>query len=201
MSRGFNTNVRVGERLFHVQTEDRGAAHAKIDTAVYLEGRVIHRHSSPYAHPDGPSGEQVEEQHRGVIEALRAGSIVFDGASAGAGHKAPATNLAGGISVTLLNPKSWMSSGKADLRVEVRERGDGASPIAVARVEARLDGVAPPQIHEAATDTSGRAQIRFSLPSAGVGAATLVIRAIAPAGESEIRFNLRAKAKTPAAKR
>ena len=82
MSRGFNTNVRVGNRLFHVQTEDRGAVHAKIDTAVYLEGRVIHRHSSPYARLDGTADEQVQEQHRGVIEGLRAGSIVFDGASA-----------------------------------------------------------------------------------------------------------------------
>ena len=197
MSRGFNTNVRVGERLFHVQTEDRGAAHAKIDTAVYLEGRVIHRHSSPYAHPDGPSGEQVEEQHRGVIEALRAGSIVFDGASAGAAHKAPATNLAGGISVTLLNPKSWVSAGHADLQVEVRERGDGAAPIAGARVEARLDGVAPLQIHEAGTDSDGRAQFKFPLPAAGIGGATLVIRAIAPSGEDEIRFYLRAKPKSP----
>jgi hypothetical protein len=200
LSRGFNTNVRVGNRLFHVQTEDRGAVHAKIDTAVYLEGRVIHRHSSPYARPNGTSDEQVQEQHGGVIEALRAGSIVFDGASAGAALKTPATNLAGGISVTLLNAISWVSSGTADLLVEVRERGDGAAPIAGARVEARLDGITPPQIHEAATDASGRAQIRFPLPSAGVGAATLVIRAIAPAGENEIRFNLRAKAKTPAAK-
>jgi hypothetical protein len=200
LSRGFNTNVRVGERLYHVQTEDRGAAHAKIDTAVYLEGRVIHRHSSTYARPDGTPGEQVQEQHRGVIDALRAGSIVFDGGSAGAARKAPATNLGGAISVTLLNPKSWASSGAADLLVEVRERGDGAAPIAGARVEVRLDGVTPPQIHEAATDASGRAQIGFPLPSAGVRAATLVIRAIASAGENEIRFNLRAKAKTPAAK-
>lgn len=200
MSRGFNTNVRVGNRLFHVQTEDRGAVHAKIDTAVYLEGRVIHRHSSPYARPDGTPDEQVQEQHRGVIESLRAGSIAFDGACTGAAHKPHVADLAGGISVALLNAKSWVSSGHADLQVEVRERGDVAALIAGARVEVRLDGVTPPQSHEAATDTSGRAQIRFPLPSTGVGAATLVIRAIAPAGESEIRFNLRAKAKTPAAK-
>ena len=183
-----------------MQTEDRGAVHAKIDTAVYLEGRVIHRHSSPYARPDGTPDEQVQEQHRGVIESLRAGSIAFDGACTGAAHKPHVADLAGGISVALLNAKSWVSSGHADLQVEVRERGDVAALIAGARVEVRLDGVTPPQSHEAATDTSGRAQIRFPLPSTGVGAATLVIRAIAPAGESEIRFNLRAKAKTPAAK-
>ncbi|MGC1686178.1 MAG: hypothetical protein WA734_11205 [Candidatus Acidiferrales bacterium] len=197
MSRGFNTNVRVGDRLFHVQTEDRGPAHAKIDTAVYLEGRVIHRHSAPYAQLDGPSSEQVEEQHRGVIEGLRAG-IAFDGMGAGAAHKPPAANLAGGIAVRLLNAKTWMSRGQADLQVEVSERGDAAAPVAGARVEARLDGVEPPQIYAAETDLTGRAHIKFPLPSAGIAGATLVIRAIDAAGEGEIRFNLRAKSKTPA---
>jgi hypothetical protein len=186
----------VGERLFHVQTEDRGPAHAKIDTAVYLEGRVIHRHSAPYTQADGPSDEQVEEQHRGVIEALRAGSIAFDGVGAGAPPATP--NLAGGIAVTLLNAKSWVASGHADLQVEVRGRGDGAAYLSGARVEARLDGVSPSQTHEADTDSNGRAQIKFPLPSAGLGGATLVIRAIVNTGEDEIRFNLRAKSKTPA---
>lgn len=199
LSRGFNTNVRVGDRLFHVQTEDRGPAHAKIDTAVYLEGRVIHRHSAPYAQPDGPSGEQVEAQHRGVIEALRAGSIVFDGAGAGAAHKQAAADATGGIVVRLINAKSWMSAGHADLQVEVLRRGDRAAAAVGARVEARLEGLEPPppQIYAAETDSDGRAHIKFPLPSAGIGGATLVIRAIAPTGEDEIRFNLRAKSKTP----
>lgn len=196
MSRGFNTNVRVGDRLFHVQTEDRGSLHAKIDTAVYVEGRVVHRHSSPYARPDGPSGEQVEEQHRGVIESLRAGSIAFDDVAAS--HKVPAANLAGGISVTLLNARSWRSAGHADLQVEVRGRGDGAAPISGAGVEASFDGATPPQTHHAETDSAGRAQIRFRWPGAGIGGTTLVIRAVAPAGEDEIRFNLRAKPRAPA---
>jgi hypothetical protein len=188
----------VGSRLFHVQTEDRGPAHAKIDTAVYLEGRVIHRHSAPYAQPDGPSGEQVEEQHRGVIESLRAGSIVFDGAGEGAAQKQATASLAGGIAVRLLNAKTWMSAGHADLQIEVSERGDHAAPAAGARVEARLDGLEPPQIYSAETDSSGRAQIKFPLPSAGIGGATLVIRAIAPEGKDEIQFSLRAKSKVPA---
>jgi len=34
MSSGFNTDIKVGEQVFHVQTEDRGPAHPIIDTAV-----------------------------------------------------------------------------------------------------------------------------------------------------------------------
>ncbi len=193
MSRGFNTNVRVGDRLFHVQTEDRGPAHAKIDTAVYLEGRVIHRHSSPYGLLDAPVSEQVEGQHRQIIESLKAGSIAYE---AGAAQKTPEPDAVSGICVSLLNAKSWVTSGHADLQVEVRGRGDGAVTVAGARVEVRLDGTVP-QTHEATTDSAGRAQIKFLLPAAGIGGTTLVIRAIAPAGEDEIRFNLRAKTKTP----
>ena len=32
MSSGFNTDIKVGEQVFHVQTEDRGPAHPVIDT-------------------------------------------------------------------------------------------------------------------------------------------------------------------------
>ena len=47
MSFGFNSNVRVGEIVYHVQTEQRGKDAAVIDTVVYLSGRVIHRLKTP----------------------------------------------------------------------------------------------------------------------------------------------------------
>src|SRR5260370_49939 len=37
---GHNSNVTIGEVLYHVQTEDRGATHALIDTTGYYGGRV-----------------------------------------------------------------------------------------------------------------------------------------------------------------
>src|ERR1700687_5103256 len=46
---GHNSNVKVGERLYHVQTEDRGTSHAVIDTMVYHSGRVLHRRATSYA--------------------------------------------------------------------------------------------------------------------------------------------------------
>ena len=50
MSSGFNTDVRVGDQVFHVQTEDRGPSHPVIDTTVYQNGRVLHRRSSNYGY-------------------------------------------------------------------------------------------------------------------------------------------------------
>jgi len=90
MSSGFNTDVRVGERVYHVQTEDRGPNRPVIDTMVYQNGRVVHRRNSNYGHfLDSPEftpeelRERVEEQHRCVIEDLRAGNL--NGGSSGKG--------------------------------------------------------------------------------------------------------------------
>ena len=46
---GHNTNVILDGIMYHVQTEDRGANHAVIDTTVHCRGRVMHRRASPYS--------------------------------------------------------------------------------------------------------------------------------------------------------
>ena len=175
-----------------MQTEDRGGAHAKIDTAVYLRGRVIYRHSSGYKGTHAAEAGQVEEQHRHIIESLRAGKIVFDDDAS----RKPESLIA----IGLMNPKTWMAAGHADLHLEVRERGHGRAPVAGARIAARFEGATEAQTHNVQTDAHGRAQIRFPLPADGVGGKTLVIRASAETGEDEIRFHLRAKSKTPVSK-
>ena len=45
---GHNTNIKMGAVTFHVQTEDRGEAHALLDTTVYFHGRVLHRRTNNY---------------------------------------------------------------------------------------------------------------------------------------------------------
>src|ERR1700733_10634124 len=89
MSSGFNTDVHVGDQVFHVQTEDRGPSHPVIDTAVYQHGRILHRLASSYREfaqsPDFSAdglGERVEEQHRKVIGDLRAGAFAAEIAAA-----------------------------------------------------------------------------------------------------------------------
>ena len=48
MNFGVNSNVRIGEALYHVQTEDRGPSHPFLDTVVYEAGRVIYKKSTSY---------------------------------------------------------------------------------------------------------------------------------------------------------
>jgi len=200
MSSGFNTDVRVGDHVFHVQTEDRGPNHPVIDTMVYQNGRVFHRRTSDYhefkASPefnDELLRHRVEEQHRVVVEDLRGGPLA--GEIAAALEKA---SVAGGIQLQLLNPGSWLSAGNVSLDVEIVRRAD-RQPQAGVEVQAAIEGALRDGHHTGTTDDQGRVRIQFPLPPLGKGDLALVIHAQTKAGKDEIRFTMRSRAKTPSA--
>jgi len=196
MSSGFNTDVPVGERVFHVQTEDRGPSHPVIDTTVYQHGRVVYRLSSNYRHFAASSEfnadglrERVEEQHRVVIDDLRSGTLDSEIAAA----KDQAIR-AGGIQAQLLNPTSWLADGTVSLDVEVTRRAD-RQPQGGVQVEAAIEGAAEAARHTALSDDRGRVRIAFPLPPLGKGDLALVILAQAEIGKDEIRFAMRSRQK------
>jgi hypothetical protein len=196
MSSGFNTDVRVGEQIFHVQTEDRGPSRPIIDTAVYQNGRVLHRRSSNYGQFAASDDfnmdalrQRVEEQHRSVIESLRSG--VLDADIAAATEQASRTV---GIQVQLLNTGSWLTAGTVSLEVEVVRRSE-RQPETGAQVEAVIEGAIQETRHTAITNDQGRVKILFPLPPLGRGDLALVIRAAAGEEKDEIRFSMRTRAK------
>jgi hypothetical protein len=194
MATGFNTDVTHGERVFHVQTEDRGPQHLAIDTVVYQNGRILHRHSASYGDPPPENLQQiVEEQHRGLIDSLRAGKL--DAEIAASDELAA---RAAGIQVQLLNASSWLASGTVSLNVGVVRRADG-QPASGVLVGAQIDGSLTSERHSARTDDQGRAKIEFPLPPLGKGDLALVIQAESDARQDEIRFTMRSrKPVTPA---
>src|ERR1700681_1952523 len=83
MNFGFNSNVRVGDVAYHVQTEDRGPSHPFLDTVVYMAGRVVYKRSASYEQfasgTDAGSlaqklHERLAQQQREVIAELEAGT-------------------------------------------------------------------------------------------------------------------------------
>ena len=46
---GFNTDIRHGDRVFHVQTEDRGLGNPIVESLVYVGGQILLSKRSPYA--------------------------------------------------------------------------------------------------------------------------------------------------------
>lgn len=82
MITGFNTDVKHAERVYHVQTEDRGVANPVVESLVYVGGEILLSKKSPYN--DLIAGDRVDEkalremmdlQHRRVIEAVRRGRL------------------------------------------------------------------------------------------------------------------------------
>jgi hypothetical protein len=83
MITGYNTDVRHGEVVFHVQTEDKGAANPFIESMVYVGGQVLATKRANYADllAAGRNEREIialmDHQHRTMIAAIRHGK--FDG--------------------------------------------------------------------------------------------------------------------------
>jgi len=207
MNFGFNSNVRVGEAVFHVQTEDRGPSHPYLDTVVYLSGRVIYKRSISYEEFAGSYDadtlaqklhERLAQQHREVITELEAGTLPIPGK-----EKLPSaenSDARPGFELRLMNPKSWFAAGTVTLEIELCVKNSKV-PVGNADVQAFLE-IEKQRIPcaEVRTNTEGRALLKFPiLPNAGEGA-SLVVRATDGSRYGELRFRLKAKPhdKTPA---
>jgi len=72
---GHNSNLTIGTDIVHVQTEDRGASHAFIDTTVHWKGpraaspdKQLSRFAAAGRGTRSDSEGSVGEQHRAVID-------------------------------------------------------------------------------------------------------------------------------------
>jgi hypothetical protein len=208
MNFGFNTNVRVGNSLYHVQTEDRGPAHPFLDTVVYQAGRVVHKRSTCYQDlaaslPQGESLAQqmhtrLVQQHRAVIAELEGGTLELNFAPGAPLNHENEANAREELEVRLLNSGSWLASGKAQLEVEVCQTGS-AQPPAGASIEVIFENgqidLRPVRGH---ADEAGRATLKFPLPPTVADGTVLQIRAVHGDLIGELRFRLRARERVPA---
>lgn len=105
MLTGYNTDVKHGETVLHVQTEDKGVDNPSIESVIYLRGRVLAAKRTAYQNllDDGRGEREIaalmEHQHRTIVAAIKSGR--FDGrieqAASGArgnGGGAPPADLA-----------------------------------------------------------------------------------------------------------
>jgi hypothetical protein len=187
MSLGFNSKVQLEDAVYDVQTEDRGVVHPFIDTLVILQGEILHRSSHSYmdmmvsgAVNEDALRARVEQQHREILSALRAGSLAFEPSA---------------IAVKLCNAGSWLVAGKAALDVQVLTLRDNR-PLPGAVVEISIEGI-PEGLGAVSkeTDSDGRVSVSFSLPVfTDPERAALVIRAVAGEMRDQVRYRLKPKA-------
>ncbi len=81
MITGFNTDVRHGEVVFHVQTEDKGTGNPCVETLVYVGGQILARKRSGYRSllddddPKAAITQLMEQQHQTMIAAIKKGRM------------------------------------------------------------------------------------------------------------------------------
>lgn len=78
---GFNTDVKVGDTVYHVQSEAR-TADLLLQTMIFVRGTCIGKHGSSYAEQisdrnfsDQMIHELLKEQHRSVVRMVREGRL------------------------------------------------------------------------------------------------------------------------------
>jgi hypothetical protein len=203
---GVQSTVPVEDKVFTVETETRGSDHPLIDTTVYAQGRVLYRRVKSYQDLlDSPSTpdvqslrERIEAQHRGVVQDLRTGVLKFDLPAEHRPGPMPTSRgtieFPAGIEVRLMNSNSWLHEGTVSLDVEVRGRAT-LLPAPSTTVEVTFEGADQSVRLQAGTDRRGRVSLVFPLPKIGSEGGQLVIRAVGPVGQDELRYRLKPKAR------
>jgi hypothetical protein len=194
---GHNTNVSVGESLFHVQTEDRGVSQALIDTTVYFRGRVLHRRTNNYLDlvpldrdKEAILKQRLDEQHRSVEEDLRSGALKLM-----LPHANPSQQLPD-LKIELMNAGKWLNGKRASLQIAVQDRA--GNPAANANILARMEGTAQRVEISGTSGDDGRALMEFDMPPLAGAEAALVVEADNGSARGLLRFQMRARPKVPA---
>lgn len=174
---GFNTDVKHGDTIYHVQSEAR-ESELLLQTQVFVRGRCIGKKATSYAAKaaEGQSGDmqkeqQLREQHRLVLDAIREGKLddVLD---------RPEPEVLAAVKeldVEWLNAESIHADRKLTMRLKVTEGGAAASGARLIFRFARPGAV--PFYTQAVADSGGSAEIKIEVEESGLPDASLLVQA------------------------
>jgi hypothetical protein len=82
MTTGFNTEFKFNDRVFHVQTEDKGLTNPKIQTLIYVRGEILDSLQDDYsdllnnqAVSESDIALRMEAQHKHVVNDIKSGKF------------------------------------------------------------------------------------------------------------------------------
>ena len=174
---GFNTDVKHGDTIYHVQSEAR-EGELLLQTQVFVRGRCIGKRAKSYANKaseaqfgDAQKEQQLREQHRLVLDAIREGKLdsVLD-------HP-EAENLAAvkELDVEWLNSESVCVDRNLIMQLRVTEGGAGASGARLTFRFARPG--AAPLYTQAVADSGGAAEVKIEVEEATLADSSLLVQA------------------------
>jgi hypothetical protein len=179
---GFNTDVKHGDTIYHVQSEARESERL-LQTQVFVRGRCIGKKATSYAgrsgegaagdaqHADMQKEQQLREQHRLVLDAIREGRLeaVLDG---GEPEVLAAVKE---LDVQWLNSDSVHADRNLTLHLRVTE-GDSAAPGARLTFRFARPGAAPFYTQTVA-DAGGSAEIKIEVEESALPDSSLLVQA------------------------
>jgi hypothetical protein len=193
---GFNTDVKQGDTVYHVQSEARNAD-LLLQTMVFVKGHCIGKYASSYAEHVGNPGfseeyihDLLKNQHREVLEAVKAGSIEQFFRDQTEIRDAGSETLA----LTWLNSDEAVVARKLTLRLLVSAAGVG---IDGALITSRLQYPAGVPIHsQAVSERDGRAELELDLGKLEENVHDPVVFVRATHGEKSVTRKYRLKSES-----
>jgi hypothetical protein len=174
---GFNTDVRHGDTIYHVQSEAR-ESEKLLQTQVFVRGRCVGKRAISYATSAAQVGfgdpqkeQQLRDQHRLVLESIKEGKLesVLD--------KSESETLAAikQLDVQWENAASVHANRNLTMHLRVTEAGAAVPSARLTFRFARPD--AAPFYTQAVTDAAGNAAISVEVEEAALPDASVMVQA------------------------
>jgi hypothetical protein len=188
---GFNTDVKHGDTIYHVQSEAR-ESEKLLQTQVFVRGRCVGKRAISYANSAAQAGfgdpqkeQQLRDQHRLVLEAIREGQLenVLDHA------ETEALAAIKQLDVQWENAASVHANRNLTMQLRVTEAG---SAIPAARLTCRfVRPDATPFYTQTVTDATGIAQISLEIDESSLPDSSVLVQAIHEGRTVTRKFALR----------
>lgn len=189
---GFNTDVKHGDTVYHVQSEARQGEFL-FQTQVFVRGRCIGKRATSYADrasdpffTDKQKEAMLRDQHRYVLDAIREGRVesIFD-------KKDTPETLAGikQLDLQWMNSDSVHSNGGLNIKLRVTEDG---KPIPGAKLVSRFGRPErEPLYSQAVSDDSGTAEIKLDLQETELADSSVLVQADVNGKTATRKFKLK----------
>jgi len=188
---GFNTDVKHGETIYHVQSEAR-EGELLLQTQVFVRGRCVGKKAISYAASasqaqfgDSQKEQLLRDQHRQVLDAIREGNL--DGAL----DRVEAEGLSSvkELDVQWLNASSVHADRSLTMQLRVTDAGSAAAGARLTFRFARPD--AAPFYTQAVTDAGGGAEIKIEADESLLPDSSVLVQANYEGRTATRKFQLR----------
>ena len=188
---GFNTDVKHGDTVYHVQSEAR-EHELVLQTQVFLRGRCVGKRATSYADKLSQGGftdqmkeQSLRDQHRLVLDSIRDGKLdsILDK------RETPETLAVKELNLEWLNANSVHADRNLIMRLRVTEGGTGVRGARLTFRFARPD--AAPFYAQVITDAGGNAEMKIELDESALPDSSVLVQASYTGRTVTRKFRLR----------